>query len=219
MDVRRGLALALIVALTSCTGQRSLLRVRQDGDKAYERQEYAKSAQDFREYVDRKPGDTDGHYKLGRALLVLGQSEEASEHLRIAYDNDPTREEHLREFSRALFESGHTPELLRMLKVRAADTGAVSDYLLLGYYAARSGDPDEAQTALLTAARIDRGRTVEPQLALAGFFESLGDISKAKERLRMALYIEPSNPEIAVRLRSLGEIPGPSLALRPPEMD
>lgn len=207
------------IVMGGCTGERSLLRVRQDGDKAYERREYAKSASDFQEYVHRKPGDTQGHFKYGRALLVLGQSEQAFEHLRIAYDNDPTKEEYARLFAQSLFESGQTGELMRVLKVRASDSGAVADFLLLGFYAAKAGDPDEAQTALLTAARLDRGRSTEPQLALAGFFESIGDAARAKERLRMALYLDPTNTEVASRLRSLGEIPGPSLAIQPTEMD
>ena len=69
----------------------------------------------------------------------------------------------------------------------------------------------------MTAARLDGGQTVEPQIALADFYLAAGDEEKAIRRLRMALGIDAEN-EIAIdKLRSLGEIPGPSFALTPEE--
>jgi hypothetical protein len=79
------------------------------------------------------------------------------------------------------------------------------------------GDADGAEHALLTAAKIDGGKTAAPQIALADFYRSIGDKKAEIVRLRNALYLDPKNPEIPKRLRELGEIPGPSLAMPPEE--
>ena len=89
--------------------------------------------------------------------------------------------------------------------------------LRLGQFASRVGHADEALTALKTAARLDAGKSVEPQLALASFYGSVNDKPNEIRRLRMASWIAPANIQAAARLRALGEIPGPSQAIQPEE--
>ena len=52
---------------------------------------------------------------------------------------------------------------------------------------------------------------------MADFYHTIGDRSSELRRLRMALWCAPNSNEIKTRIRGLGEIPGPSIALRPDE--
>lgn len=210
-------SLAIAGACQSDGGQRGLMKVLKDADWAYEHGNYETAAADYREFLDRRPGDPAVAHRLARSYLQIGQADPAVQVAWLAFDRDPTSTEYLSTVAESLYQAGRTDELYRFLRTQTADRGLVEDYLRLGYYAAKLGHPDEAQQALLTAARIDAGQTVGPQLALADFYASIGDQPSALRRLRMALYVDPANPEVLAKLRSLGEIPGPSLAIQPEE--
>lgn len=210
-------SLALAGACQTDSGQRGLMKVLKDANWAYERGNYETAAADYREYLERRPGDPIVAHRLARSYLEIGQPSPAVDVAWQAFDRDPNNTEYLSTVAEALYEAGRTEELYRFLRTQTADRGHVEDYLRLGYYAAKLGHPDEAEQALLTGARLDAGRTVGPQLALADFYASIGDQPSALQRLRMALYVDPANPEVLAKLRALGEIPGPSLAIRPEE--
>lgn len=213
-----GLFLAVSLAapfLAGCNTQRPLPMVKEDGDKAFARGEFDKAAADYKEYVERKPGDPAVQNMYAQTLLALKQPVPAVEHATIAFDQRPTDETYIETRALALFEAGKTDELYRFLRGQADSRGLPSDFIRLGNYAAKLGDADGAEHAYLTAAKIDGGKTVAPQLALANFYMSIGDKPSAIKRLRMALYIDPANLTASQKLRELGEIPGPSLAMPP----
>ena len=76
---------------------------------------------------------------------------------------------------------------------------------------------DEAHEALRNAAAIDAGQTVEPQLALADFYNRLDRPADEVRRLRMAYWIAPEDPRVVQRLAARDVVPGPSLAITPEE--
>lgn len=216
--------LLAIVALgggvgAGCSSQRPLTTVRSDGDRAYELKNYDQAANDYQEYVDRRPQDAKGRYDLGKTLLVLERPRDAREHLIIAFDLDPESPENADALAQAMLDGGEVGAMYTFLRDRAEDQGGVDDYLRLGRFAAKAGDADEAERALKTAAKLDAGRTLGPQMALADFYRSLGDRENAIKRLRMALYIDPTNPDIAIKARELGQVPGPSFAMQPEELE
>lgn len=206
---------ALILA--GCNMPRPLPSVWESGDRAFSRGDFEKASADYGEYLDRKPGEARVQLRMAETLLELGRPEEAVEWATIAYDQRPGDEQFIEVRARALFEAGHTDELHTFLRTLAQDRNRVGDFIRLGQYTARLGDPDGAEHALLMAARIDGGTTLWPQVALADFYESIGDTENAKRRLRMALFFDTTNREINARLRAMGEIPGPSFAIRPDE--
>lgn len=211
--------LLLPIALTACTKQRSLLAVRESGERALEEGRYNDAVADFEEYVERLPGDAIGRYNLGRSYLLANppQPTAAREHLYLAYNQRLNDDNVFEALCQALQAGGRTEELFRLLRQRALDRQRPSDYMRLGRYAEEFGDPDQARQAYLTAARIDQGQTASIQLALADLYAKLGDEERALRRLRMALYLDPNNRDIAERIRGYGEIPGPSFALKPEE--
>ncbi|MDX9912802.1 MAG: tetratricopeptide repeat protein [Phycisphaerales bacterium] len=213
------LALAVGTAgMVGCsTSQRNIWKVRSDAEHAYEFGRYETAEADWAEYVDRRPQDADGHYYYGLALLANGKPAPAREQLVIANDMRPDHEDTIEALASAIRATGNTDDLFRFLRRMIEERGIASDYDRLGRYLASVGNPDEAETAFLTAAQLDGGKTVAPQLALANFYRSIGDVQNEKLRLRMALALEPQNEDVQARLRGLGEVPGPSLALTPTE--
>lgn len=215
----RSAALAMLgaAALAGCSAQRPLPTVQEQGMRAMERADYARAAQEFEEYVDRKPEDDSIRFALGQAYMQLKRPRDARREFEYAYDVHPERDSYAEALADAMLAAEQHTDLLAFLTRRNSERGRVSDYIRHGTYAARVGHADEALVAFKTAAKIDAGQTAAPHLALASFYEGLGDMPSSVRRLRMALYLEPGNREIMQRLERAGEIMGPSLPLRPEE--
>jgi tetratricopeptide (TPR) repeat protein len=209
--------LAVSFVLGGCASQRPLVEVRDDADKSFARGEYDRALSSYVEYVGRRPGDAEMQHRLAETLLVLKQPAQAVEHAWRAFDLDPSRDEHIETLAQAMAEAGQSADLYSFLRDQTQSRGRVTDYLRLGRYSAAGGDADSAELAFKTAAELDKGRTLAPQLALADFYRRIGDKPGEVSRLRMALYLDPGSPDINARLRELGEIPGPSFAIKPSE--
>ena len=115
----------------------------------------------------------------------------------------------------ALFQQGEESRLFAFLRQRAESTQTPGAYLRLARYSLELSDPDSASVALEKAIAIDDGQTVEPYLAAASFAERLGDLETALRRLRQAYGIDHTDGRVRQRLKDLGEIPGPTLAMPP----
>ena len=210
----------LLAAMTlgGCKMERSLLAVRQSGDAHFSRAEYNQAQADYEEYLDRSPARPEVHYMLGRTYLALGRTGQAREQLLLAYRLRPEDDEIFPYICEGLYADKQYEELNRLLRQRTIDRGRMQDWVLFAEYAQKQGDMDEAQHALLTAARVDNGQSVQPQLGLAKIYMAAGDKTRAIERLRMAYFVQPQNGEIAQLATSLGEIVGPSFGIPPAEM-
>lgn len=206
-----------LLALSACNTQRPLPMVWEMGDRAFDKADFTTAQSEYTEYLERKPGEARVQHRMALTLLELGRAQEAVEWAVVAHDQRPHDERFIDTRARALFEAGRSDDLFAFLRTMTQDRGHVGDYIRLGDYASRMGDPDTAEHALLLAAKIDGGQSIEPQLALADFYASINDTTNAKRRLRMALFLDQANLDIHNRLRAMGEIPGPSLAIFPDE--
>lgn len=213
------LTLGLLVGtiLTGCSTARPLPYVRDQGDKALDRENYTLARAEFEEVVSRDPTDWRSRVKLASALEQLHEYPMMREQMAVAYDLRPEDAEILSLYCESMRLAKDNDTLLRFLRDLSVSPGRVEDFLRLGWYASEIGDADEAERALLTGARLDRGQSVEPQMALASFYAKIGDDERALQRLRMALFLDPENESIRDAIRSYGEIPGPSYATVPTE--
>ena len=169
---RRAFAFVLPMALLLAAGlqagcQRSLLAVRQSGDAHFARAQYVEAETEYREYLDRSPARPEVHFMLGRTLLAQGRTAEAREQLLLANRLTPENDDVFKMTCEGLYSDKQYEELNRLLRSRTIDRGRMDDWLLLADYSMRQGDMDEAARSLLTAAKVDGGRSVEPQLGLA----------------------------------------------------
>jgi len=210
------LALALVLPLAACsTGQRPIDRVIVSGDEAYQRSNYSRAANEYKEWVDRYPANADARFKLGRTLLAIGEPEAAADNLQVAYDLRPDREEYLDTLAQALVEARRNDDLFRVLEERVVNRGDVEDHLRLARFSLRAGDVDRADQALRTAGRLAAPDDLRVHLARAAFAREIGDDDDEIASLRRVLAIEPGHQFAANRLRELGIIPGPTLAVEP----
>jgi Tfp pilus assembly protein PilF len=182
-----------------------------------EREHYTTAQIEYEEVIARQPTDWRTRVKLATTYEHLKEYPAMREQMAVAYDLRPEDKEILDLYCESMLLAQDGDTLLRFLRDLSVSPGGVDDFIRLGYYAMQIGDVDEAERALLTGARLDRGQSVEPQMALASFYAKLGDDDRALERLRMALFIEQGNEEIIEAIRSYGEIPGPSYAVVPTE--
>jgi tetratricopeptide (TPR) repeat protein len=211
-----GVLLALTLTTVGCESGPSTRALGIYGDRAMEAGNYAEAAEYYEKYVERRPIDAEGHYKLATAYLGAERPILAREQFLLGMElRDDGR--FIEGAADALVEMNQQEELFKLLRSKAEKTRSIEDYTRLGRFAARVGDVDEAEQSLLFAAKLDAGQNVEPQLELARFYESLGDDSRRLERLRMVLFLDPENTEAIQGITELGEVPGPAYAIPPAE--
>ncbi len=209
--------LLTLASLGACSSQRALPMVHAAGNEAYVRGNYAQAVVEYREYLDRKPYDTEVRHKLAKAYLASGDPQLARENAEVCHDVDPENTDYSATLAEAMLESNDLDGLFAFLRSEAAQRQRPADQILLGRYLARVGTADEAEAAFLAAARLDRGQHLGPQWELANFYRTIGATDKEADRLRMILWLRPSDPEATARLRELGKVPGPSYAIPPAE--
>lgn len=210
------LSAASLIALSGCAPV-SVIALEEQAARAASREQYETAAERYQQALDRSPGRVTSRVGLGRMMLELDRPAEARRQFELALAARPDDPEILDLLAESQVRSGDPQAMYRLLRGRAEQRNAVADWMRLGRFASMAGDADVAENALLTAARLDRGRTPAPQLALADLYEALGDDSKALTRLRMALFLDLANVEIQDRIRAFGETPGPTFALQPAE--
>lgn len=210
-------AVGMAVAVGGCG--RNPDPYRQQGLGAMEAHEYSKAVDAYATAVEIKPGDAPTRNALGRALLAANRPADAVEHLKIASEQEPENEKYLADYCNGLLQAGRAEEMFRLLRGNTESRGLWIDYLRLGRFAMQAGDPDTAKTAMLTAARLDRGRSLEPQLALCDLYTKVGDKVNAVRRVRMAYYLDPREGDVLNRAKALGETPGPTFGLQPVEQN
>ncbi|HED52880.1 MAG TPA: tetratricopeptide repeat protein [Phycisphaerales bacterium] len=186
------------------------------GDQALNAGNYDEAVTYYEQYVDRRPLDAEGRYKLAIAYLGADRVSMAREQFILGLElKDDGR--FVDGVADTLVDMGQQDELYKLLRQRAESTRSVEDYTRLGRFAAQVGDADGAEEALLLAAKLDGGQSIGPQLELAELYGRFHDDANRLKRLRMALFIDPENKEVAEQIREMGEIPGPSFALVPAE--
>ncbi|MFI4853365.1 MAG: tetratricopeptide repeat protein [Phycisphaerales bacterium JB065] len=221
-QIRRSLLLlasCALLGLSACTGDRPrpVFVVIESGDEAYEDANYELAAAEYREAVTRRPAKWEARMGLAKALLSLGRPEEAREQAELVYSIRPNDPEAIELLAHTMLEAGDAASMEALLRSRANDTGSADDWLMLGMLMAEAGDADAAEVALTTAATVDQGQTLKYQKALADFYLAVGDNAQALTRYRMALFIDPADESTRQAIRSLGEIPGPTMAIKPRE--
>jgi Flp pilus assembly protein TadD len=206
----------------------------------YERAELDEAASDFEAAVDRDPTDWRGHYYLGRIALDRGRPSPARRHFEIAYtlrqrpdplqidaadpeaETDPegrwpSMSQIVDGLAESIYQAGDEAQLFAFLDEVIDRHARPVDYLRKADYLSRTGDHDGAVTAYRQAIAVE---PADPDLylALAEFYDQLGRRDDALTELRHAYYLAPDDREVAERIRAHGVVPGPTIALPPPQL-
>ena len=215
------LGAALVVGFSAgckSTGQRALPYVQDEGDKALARGDYPMAVADFKEVVTRKPGYWRDRYKYAEALMGDGKPAEAREQMEMVFTIKPNRFDVLDLLARTQLASGDIDSMARLLRDEARAHGTARAWLRYGWFMAKAGDLDEGERALLESARLDEGKDIGPQLALAELYRVAGDQARELERLRMCYWLEPNNDEVIAEVKRLGRPIGPTFGIPPKEL-
>jgi len=212
-------AVCTSLMLSACTQERPrpVFVVVESADAALAEQDYTRAAAEYREAVSRRPAEWRARKGLAQALLGLNRPAEAREQAELVFSIRPNDPESIELLATTMLRSGDAAGMESLLRGRANESGNPDDWMLLADLLAETGDADAAEVAYLTAATTDQGRSIKYQLALADFYLSVGDNAEALTRYRMALYLDPADEHTRAAIRSLGQIPGPTLAIRPRE--
>lgn len=215
----RLLAAALIASagLSGCQQGRATHRIEAAGDHALWMRDYQTAITEYREVINRQPHNWRARISLARAYVGIGRADAAREQMEVVYTIKPNELGVIDLLAESMIESADVDAMAGELRRVAEERQRLDDWLRFGRFMQKAGDLDEAEQALLTAARIDQGRSTRVQLALAEYYAQIGDEASALDRYRMALYLEPSNRKIQDAIRAFGEIPGPTYALIPAE--
>lgn len=209
--------LAALLTLTGCSGPRPLHAIRSHADTLVTQGRYDEAIAEYEEYIARKPEDVQVRGKLGAAYLAAEQPLRAREQYLLAAGVQPFNDGFLDGLAESYYQANAREDLIEFLARQTRERGAVSDYIRQGKYLFKLGNADEARFALETAARLDKGRTIEPQIALADMYRDLGDRANEVRRLRMALFVNPNNQAVQERLTRVGSGPKDQIGLTPAE--
>jgi len=211
------LTLALGLALTAGGCGNNPYPHKIQGDNAMQGSRWAEAVTEYNEYLSAKPESPAVRANLGRAYLNNKQYVEAIEQLRIASLQDPEAGIYLDWLGDAYIGADRTDDAYRLFRNLTRENGRVSDWLRLGRYSMKAGDMDTAQQAFITAARVDRGRTAAPQVALYDYYTSLNNNREAENRLRMAYFCDPQDSDVTRGLKASGLTGGPGFGYVPTE--
>ena len=234
------LAPALLAAALAATGCNTPLTARLpnsvariQGYKAYSRGDITTARDFFAHAINQRGSDWKSHYYLG--LIGLNHLHDpgfARRHLEMAYtirvlgsDDQrgpgepaitrpwPTRNQIIDALAEAMYRQDNQPQLVAFLRQVIDERGQPADYIRLGRYLYKSGDPDGALTAYRKAVAIAGPENPNPYIALADFYDTLGKRDEAATALRRAYDIAPLRDDIARKLRAHGLRPSPTIAL------
>lgn len=167
------------------------------------------------EYVDRRPHEAMARYRLGLVEMRNGNPRVAATHLWVAHDLKPGRIDYLEALAEALHQSGQREAMFQLLRDTITEGGLAEGHLRLAGFAQRAGLVDEAEESLRIAAAIEGTNSDIPYRKLAELAQQTGDTDAEIEAWRTILWFNASDEMANARLRMLGVIPGPSLALPP----
>lgn len=210
-------ALAL-TTLAGCSGQRPLHRIKSDAEHHLRYGRFEQAQADYELYLAQRPDATQTRYELAQVYLATNQPRRAMQELQICTDVYPLNDEYLDLQANAMYQAGDRDALITLLTRQTSERQRPTDYLRLGTYQGFIGNADEAEQALLTAAKLDGGQSLKYQRALADFYNAIGDTTKYVERLRYSYYLAPMDAGLAQAIRDAGEIPGPTFGRAPVEM-
>lgn len=216
--IRAATLAMLLLTISGCVTNTTL---RQDGIIFYNRGDYAQARDHFDRATAMASNDYRSYYWLGKTELALDNpvaAQIALERALAIRSGDPLiTPDILDALAEAYYQQGRYDNLAAFLQSATDDYGASRDFLRQGQYLAKAGDVDAARTALRKAAYFAAPGDAQPYLVIADFYRDLNDRANELVALRYAYWVNPGHRGLADRIRALGTVPGPTVALEPPK--
>lgn len=206
-------ALALAgLTLTGCTYQ---VKERQTGVTALEQGNTTRARLSLERALEMRPHDPKAALAMGKLELADNNPVAAERYLEqalvLAEEDGELRQEIMDAMAEALMRQDRAQDLITQLRAAAYDYGDAHDYLRLGRYLTRLGDPDGAQEAFRQARHRVKPGDPAAEIALARFYETFNNHPQALDAWRRAYTIDPTNTTVLRGLRRMGVVPGPTV--------
>ena len=169
-----------LTVLTGCKTDNSILRQR--GFVALHQGNQAKAFDAFSLAVRQDPTDWRAQYQVGKLLLAQGRPLDAELTLGKALSlrpDDPETSGIIDCLAEAIYQQKRYDDLHALLADAAREFGNSADYLRQGEYLMRMGQIDDVRVAYLKAVQFADAGDAGPCIALAEFYERVGDSVKA----------------------------------------
>lgn len=195
--------------------------MRQKGFDNVNKGNWVLARDDFAKAVEMSPDDAVSQYYLGLAELKLDNPLAAQLALEKAYTvapNDPSLTPRIIDrLAEAYHAQDRQDELVGFLNQAAEQRGTTRDYLRLAQYQFKMGDVDAAELSYRKAAYFAEAGDSTPYVAIADFYQTLGDRENALLALKYGYYVSPGDTRVTTRMRKLGLVPGPTHQEEPPK--
>jgi len=211
------LVIILGLSSTGCDTQSKAL-LRSEGWTAIQEGRWDDAESMLTKAVAASPGDWRANYLLARVRLHQGRALDAQLLLEHALTQNPAGEDTPKvqdAMAEALYQQGQKLALTTFLEQASARTHAMTDYLRQAKYLGQIGDTDGTRRAFRLACTFADPQDPKPYLALADYYDSIGDRQRAINALRYAYYLTPDSQGLINKLRNWGVVPGPTFGLKP----
>ena len=195
--------------------------MRQKGYQNINEGNWVLAREDFAKAVELSPNDAVSQYYLGLTELKLGNPLAAQLALEKAYTvapDDPSLTPRIIDrLAEAYYAQDRQDVLMGFLNQTAEERGTTRDYLRQANYQFKTGDIDSAELSYRKAAYFAEADDSTPYIAIADFYQTLGDRENAVLALKYGYYVSPGDPRVTSRMRKLGLVPGPTHQEEPPK--
>ena len=171
---------------------------------AIDRKDFEAAAQDYRDYLAKKPDDAIVHYDLGYAYSALNRAADAKSEYERAIALDPKMAAAHLNLGATLLESDPAAAVEPLKKAAELTPEDARTKWVLGTALERSGKLDDAIEAYRSAEKLDAA-DIKIRLSLAHALAAGGRAGEAEAEYRAALDLHGAAPETAQALRGLSE--------------
>ena len=199
--------------LTGCESKPATETLRDQAHRAMWQGRWVDAESLYGELVSRAPEDWRALYGYGVSAMATGDLPAARQSLEIAHTLKPSNRDIALVLAETMYLQKDHNALFQFLGDRAEARKSSEDWLLLAEYALMSDDPDSARDFIQQAMVVDDASSVDPYLTAATLSEQMGDLDAAMRYLHTGWQVDPTNEELAARLRGYGVVPGPTLAM------
>lgn len=205
--------LFLACILSGCAMKPTSTTLRERAQDALWQERWEDAESYYTELAKQSPQDWRIQYGLGTSAMHTGDLSIARQAMEIAHTLRPQNRQIAIDLAEVMYLQDDRNGLFQFLRDRAEARNDSDDWLLLAEYSLMTDDPDSARSCVEQAMIVDDASSVDPYLEAATLSERMGDLDAAIRYLRTAYTIEPTNTHVQDRLRALGLVPGPTLAM------
>ena len=172
---------------------------------AIERQDFAAAAQNYQDYLAKKPDDATVHYDLGYVYTALHRPTDARSEYQKATSLDPKMAEAYQNLGLTFLPDDPAAAVGPLQKAAELEPNDARKKWLLGTALEMSGKTESAIEQYEAAGKLD-DKDADIQDSLAQSYLTVGRLADAETALQAAMGLNPTGPALANTRHGLAEV-------------